>query len=199
MLRGMVRENQPTIRAAALKLTLATITRHPERERIEAAIPSELREAIEEARPTDWVPATLMLELLERLWRVLERDAFIALYAEQVALAQSSSSFGRFMNQITKLLAPTPQARLRHLPRGLELAQRDAGRMEVELAGSAMAHVVVRDLPSLLRNICYATSLIGSLESCARMVGWVPSVEMDARELSIGVVRYLMRWERAAT
>jgi hypothetical protein len=31
------------------------------------------------------------------------------------------------------------------------------------------------------------------------MVGWVPSVEMDARELSIGVVRYLMRWERAAT
>lgn len=195
----MPREIQPTIRAAALKLTLATIARHPERERIEAAIPSELREAIEQARPAEWMPATLLLELLERLWRVLERDAFIALYAEQVALAQSSSSFGRFMTRIAKLRAATPHARLRHLPRGLEQAQRDAGRMEVEVASASMAHVVVRDLPSLLRNICYATSLIGSLESCARMVGQVPSIEMDARELSIGVVRYLMRWERAAT
>lgn len=193
------REIQPTVRAAALKLTLATVAQHPERTRIEAAIDPALRDAIEQARPTDWLPATLLIGLLETLWRSLEREAFIAFYVRQVELAQTSSAFGRFMAQITKVLAPTPAARVRHLPRGLDLAQRDAGTMEVEAEGPNAARVVVRELPSLLRNVCYATSLIGSLESCARMVGCAGEVEMDARELSIGTLRYRLRWTAPLT
>lgn len=181
-------------RATALQLTLSTVAAHPQRARLEAAIPPELRDMIEGARPSEWLPASNLMVMFEVIWQVLDRDEFINFYLLQIERARANSTFSQFMTRLVNLLSASPAATLRHLPRGLDLVQRDAGRMQVESEGPSSAKIVVSGLPSLMRNICYATSLIASIKSSALMVGYTAEVEMDARELSIGIVHYRMRW-----
>lgn len=190
----MAREAQPMFRATALQLTLSTITVHPQRARLEAAIPPGLRETIERARPSEWMPATKLMALFEVLWQVLERDGFIDFYVRQIERAQSSTAFSQFMTRLTNLMAPSPAVRIRYLQIGLDLVQRDTGRMQVELDGTQAAKIVLTGLPSVLRNLCYATSLIATIKSSALLVGYAAEVDIDVRELASGTVHYQLRW-----
>ncbi|MFV8749162.1 hypothetical protein ACNOYE_01280 [Nannocystaceae bacterium ST9] len=187
-------DSQPAQRAAVLKLTLATAAEHPRRAALEAAIPAELREAIEAARPSEWLPITRTMALLETVWKVLPRDEFIDFYIRQIDKAQTDSAFGRFMSGAGRVFMRTPMSRLRHLPRGFDLAQREAGDMDIEPVGEHAAAVRLHSLPRILRNECYAISMIAPLRFAIAQAADDVRIDVDTRELSHGVVHYQIAW-----
>lgn len=193
-------ESQASQRAVVLKLTLATIAEHPRRLELEAAFPAELREAIEAARPSEWVPVTRVMQTLQVLWDVLGRDGLVEFYRLQSARAQADSTIGRLLAGVTNLLNPSPTTRLRHLQRGFDLIQRDIGDMRVDSVGDSECTFVLEGLAPVLRNPCYASSFLGALEfAIQRDNDQAFNIEMDLAKLDRGRIDYRISWhDRAA-
>lgn len=185
-------------RAVVLKLTLTTIAEHPRRAQLEAAIPPALRERIELARPSEWLPVEVTMQLLEVMWKQLSRDEFVALYRRQSERSRSDSTIGRLLTGVSSLFMRSPSSRLRHLQRGFDLVQRDLGRMGVVEASESGAVYVVEELPELLRNVCYATSMIAALEFAVGHDTHEVDVKMDTSALERGRVIYRIRWHEHA-
>jgi hypothetical protein len=192
--RRMQLDTNPAQRAAVLKLTLATVADHPRSDEIRAAIPTELRSTIELARPSEWLAITHSMALLEVIWSVLAREEFLDFYLQQIERAQVDSMFGRFMSTAGRLFVRTPLGRLRNLSRGFDLAQRDAGELEVTAQGENAARVRLHSLPIALRNVCYATSMQAPLHFAVALESNEVRIDMDLRELANGVVHYSVRW-----
>ncbi len=177
-----------------LKLTLATVAAHPRRVAIEAAIPAELRTIIETARPSEWLGFTHFMTMLESISKVLSHDEMVEFYIGQIHRAETDSAFGRFMSGAGRVFMRTPMSRLRHLPRGLDLAQRDAGDMQITPEGEHAARVRLHSLPPILRNALYARSLEASLRFAVGQVADDVRIEIDAHEVADGVVHYAVSW-----
>lgn len=185
-------------RAVVLKLSLATIAEHPRRADLEAAMPAELRQTIESARPSEWLPISCMMQMLEVTWAVLGREEFIAFYVRQSERSRTDSTIGRLLSGVATLFNRAPMARLRHLQRGFDLVQRDIGELSVIEEGENAATYVVDGLPPLLRNVCYATSMIAALEFAVGHDTHAVDCELNTTELARGRIEYRLSWRERA-
>ncbi len=186
-------DSQPAQRAAVLKLTLATAAAHPRHVAIEAAMPAELRTTIEKARPSEWLAFTHVMTMLESVSEVLSHEEMVEFFIGQFHRAETDSAFGRFMSGAGRVFMRTPMSRLRHLPRGFDLAQRDAGDMQITPEGEHAARVRLHSLPPVLRNALYARSMDAPLRFAVGQAADV-RVEIDTHEVADGVVHYAVSW-----
>ena len=187
----------PEYRAPLVRSILDVIHRMEDARELLADIDNETLERIETAGPASWLPFSVHMQLLEPVYRRHGISELVALTRMTVRQAISHRFFSTLRAALVQPFRPPPATLLAFVPRGMNLASRNMGRLEIE-ASSLGKETLVRwcEMPPLTRVDYVALAHQGAYTSLLQW-GGVPggAVEVDLSGLASGEARYRVSWD----
>lgn len=185
----------PAVRAAHLKEDLDALEKMDRgfAGRVRARVREETLAAIRAASRVDFLPLALNVEIVQAVHAEGGPDGTRRWTRASMALA-TGAYLKPLLNVVVALLAPSPAALYRHVPRAWTLVYRSCGRIEVEDAGPGMTRFSCVDFPPELRVPEFVASMAGTLESIFDLCPYDGRVRVEGS--ADGTVRYLATWSR---
>jgi hypothetical protein len=186
----------PLYRAPLIRSVLDVVHQMDESREILADISPEELERIETAGPASWLPFSMQMRLLEPVYRHRGVSAVVALTRMTVRQAISHRLFSTLRAALIQPFRPDPRLLLGFVPKGMNLASRNMGRLIIEPGDTYnSARVTWCEMPVIARVDFVALGHQGAYTSLLQW-GGVPggAVDVDLSRLEVGEARYDVSW-----
>ena len=186
------------VRGTFVKFMVRTVKRYEgaAADQLRSAFPDELRARIREVPRLAWVPAELLRETYEAIYRAVgheeARNVWRAFYTEciDLPLVKPLASSG------LALFGRNPAGLIRRTPQAWSLVTRHCGQMACEDGASKQElKFLARNLPDAMRTRAFAVSFEGGFTAQIDFVGFQGSVDTDLARLSDGEIACHIAWQ----
>ena len=165
-------------------------------EQVLERIGSETLARLSGAGRFEWLPAQLHVRIATAPAHSMSREAFCQLWQSCMLNAFEKPLFRSIVQGGLRLFSATPEHFVRLIAPAWGNIARSCGTFEGEVLVNERASIVhwsgipktIRDEPS------FALAGLGAFGAFYELLGKRKAIELDASELAVGYVRYLLKW-----
>ena len=192
---------EPTFRARHLQEWLDNVEREedPYRARFFAAIPADMRLAIESANRVSFLPVAYHVELADILLDAFGEARAHEYYRRAFAGSLRGPVFGPVLRTSTRLFGLTPASFLRWASRGWDSTFRNCGKLVGEVLSPTSGRLHYVDLPPVCTaSDAWLDSAQGSAYGVLDMLETVGIVRLDKSRRAEGGLDLHLEWTERA-
>jgi hypothetical protein len=162
--------------------------------RVRARLQPEVRDALDGAARSDFLPAMVDLDVAMAIHAELGPEAARRVAREVLRRGLTGSVLGGLVRSAAALFGLTPPGLLRWAGRGYGRVCRDCGELEVTATDEGLVRIALTGLPEGLAAASYLESMAGALEAFLDVCQAEGSVAVELRP---GGAAFDLRWRKA--
>lgn len=161
--------------------------------RVRARLRPDLREALDAAARSDFLPALVHLDVALAIHAEVGPEAARQVARGTLLRSMSGTMLGGLVRSASALFGLTPPGLLRWVGRGYGRICRDCGELAVSDSEEGLVRLSLTGLPSGMEAPSYLHSMAGALEAILDVCQVAGSVQVEPRP---GGAAFDLRWQR---